>query len=64
MDPRLFLYTEAKPYAEAGGLIITEDGAWPFGTGTLTPPPDPPLAGAGNRIGGTGAVRKPPRPTG
>lgn len=45
MNPRILLFTKEKPYVEASGLIVTEDGIWPFtdvelvwsqGTSTVT----------------------------
>jgi len=35
--PAAALLTEDKPYIAAAGLIITEEGAWPFGAAATVP---------------------------
>ena len=42
---------------DVNGITIGPRGVWPVAASGPTPP-----AGGGNRMGGAGAIRKPPRP--
>lgn len=39
MDPLALLHAGGKPWIEAGGLVITEDGAWPSGEAAVPTAP-------------------------
>lgn len=58
---RLVMLTDTP--AITGSIAATQAAQVAAFTGTVTPPTPPPTP-SGNRIGGTGAIRKPPRPIG
>jgi hypothetical protein len=54
--PEAFLYEDVWFVDEDAGLILTATNAWPYDAGDGPTPPTP----SGNRMGGTGAIRKSP----